>query len=228
MFLDNPLGGLDQLVHGGAIRGWGAPAIPDPVLYSVRGFDPSARAFVYSVNPRFGATEARLTRLRSPFRATLDFQASFGPRDLEQLLGRALRNGRRGDMRARRSAKEIAALYSRTVPNQYDELLEIADSLLLTKEQFRKLETANAAYVARRDSAWLVLGVELSQLGDIFDRSAAIQRQRVAIASVWNLARIEANALDAILDSVQLSMLPWPMGYLRRLAPGQQISFESR
>ena len=114
------------------------------------------------------------------------------------------------------------------MPNQYTELLEIADSLLLSKEQVQKLHTADAAYTARRDSAWLALGLELSQLGDTFDQSTAIQRQRAAVASVWNLARIEAKGLDAILNTIQLSMLPWPAGYLRRLAPGQQIAFESR
>ncbi|MFI5229442.1 MAG: carboxypeptidase-like regulatory domain-containing protein, partial [Gemmatimonadales bacterium] len=51
--LTNPLGGLDQLLHGtNNLRGWGTPATPDQTLYTVRGFDPSTSRFLYMVNPR--------------------------------------------------------------------------------------------------------------------------------------------------------------------------------
>lgn len=47
----NPLGGLDQLLHGAdKLRGWGTQPFPDPVLYHVRGFDPTSNRFLYEVN----------------------------------------------------------------------------------------------------------------------------------------------------------------------------------
>jgi hypothetical protein len=36
--LANPLGGIDQLLHGSdRLRGWGATPIPDGTLYQIRG-----------------------------------------------------------------------------------------------------------------------------------------------------------------------------------------------
>src|SRR6185503_7675177 len=67
--LSNPLGGLDLALHGNdRLRGWGLQAVPDPVLYNVRGFDPSSRRFSYEVNPRFGNTNPALSTARAPFR----------------------------------------------------------------------------------------------------------------------------------------------------------------
>lgn len=41
--LTNPLGGLDQALHGSSnLRGWGTQPFADPVLYNVRGFDPAS------------------------------------------------------------------------------------------------------------------------------------------------------------------------------------------
>src|SRR6185437_6191269 len=55
IYLTNPLGGIDQLLHGSTnLHGWGAASFPDPTLLVVRGYDPQANRFLYDVNPRFG------------------------------------------------------------------------------------------------------------------------------------------------------------------------------
>jgi hypothetical protein len=73
------LGGIDQLVHGGALRGWGTQAAPDPVLLVPRGFDaagPGGPRFRYDVNPRFADTRGRSTLFREPFRISMDFSST--------------------------------------------------------------------------------------------------------------------------------------------------------
>src|SRR5262249_23295046 len=53
----NPLTGIDALVHGSNnLHGWGAPASTDPNLLFVQGFDQTAQRYIYTVNPRFGAS----------------------------------------------------------------------------------------------------------------------------------------------------------------------------
>jgi hypothetical protein len=225
VFVENPLAGLDRLVNGSELRGWGTVSIPDPILYVVRGFDPAARQFLYAVNPRFGATSPRLTSLRAPFRLTLELQTSFAPPLPRQMLTRALRNGRSGDSRPRRTPQEIALLYATDVPNQYDGLLELTDSLLLTKAQVAALQAANVVYMARRDSAWLALGKDLSTFDDRYEVRAGLARQATATESVWQLAYDEAKKLDTMLNATQLQMLPWPSSYLRRLKPGEKIRY---
>lgn len=60
--VNNVLTGLDAIVHGpNHLAGWGDPGIPDPVLLYVQGFDPTAQAFHYAVNSRFGSGLASRT-----------------------------------------------------------------------------------------------------------------------------------------------------------------------
>ena len=125
VFIENPLTGIDRLVNGDRPRGWGTQALPDPVLYSVRGFDASARRFRYDVNPRFGATDPRLSAVRSPFRVTLELRAPFGASHSQQQLDRSLRDGRNGNSRPRSSVEHLRTQYARSVPNLYEEILEL-------------------------------------------------------------------------------------------------------
>src|SRR5262249_21391712 len=93
----NPLGGLDQLLHGANnLKGWGTQAQPDPVLYDVRGFDAAANRFKYEVNPRFGSTSPSINTIRAPFRLTLDVTVDVGRPLVDQQLDRWLRPGRGG------------------------------------------------------------------------------------------------------------------------------------
>jgi hypothetical protein len=66
IYLQNILAGIDQLVHGSNMRGWGSPATPDPVLFVPRGFDPGAQRFrsMYVVDSRPIITGAVLTDAR--------------------------------------------------------------------------------------------------------------------------------------------------------------------
>ena len=90
----NPLGGLDQLLHGANnLKGWGTQAQPDPILYDVRGFDAGTKTYKYEVNPRFGGTSPSNNTIRAPFRLTLDVSIDVARPLVDQQLDRWLRPG---------------------------------------------------------------------------------------------------------------------------------------
>lgn len=209
--LANPLGGLDQMLHGSRLRGWGAPALPDPVLYQVRGFDPAAGRFRYAVNPRFGDTRPAATVLRAPFRLTLDVRLDLGRPLPEQQLDKWLKPGRAGRPGARLTADDLKKRYSRNVPDPYARILQESDSLLLTREQSDAVAEAQQRYLARMDSLWTPLTEHLAALGDRFDATDALKRQEAAVDAAWELSRQDVQAaLPRVLSPTQLRLLPWP------------------
>src|SRR3989442_655623 len=97
----NLLGGVDLWLHGAAnLHGWGFAAAPDPVLLSVRGFDPVAQRFGYGVNGRFGATVAANGGVTVPFQIAIQAHLIVGPiapsRRVRALLGEPGAPGARG------------------------------------------------------------------------------------------------------------------------------------
>jgi hypothetical protein len=75
----NLLGGLDEWWHGAANRlGWGYATTPDPVLLYVRAFDPTTRAFRYTVNGRFGSVASAGGGVIVPFQIALQGRLTLG------------------------------------------------------------------------------------------------------------------------------------------------------
>jgi hypothetical protein len=207
--LTNPLGGLDQLLHGSRdLHGWGTSAMPDPVLYRVRGFDAAAQRFRYEVNPRFGDTRPARTLVRAPFRLTLDVSIDWGsPIDVQQ-LNRSLRPGRDGSRTVRRTAESLMESYSASVPDVYSMILEESDSLMLSPEQTGALKAAQVQYRERVDAIWTELARYLAALPDRFDAVAALKRQEDATDRAWEASRQEGATIKAILSELQQRMLP--------------------
>jgi len=215
-FLNNPLGGLDQLLHGSHLQGWGNASVPDPTLYFVRGFDATNQRFLYTVNPRFGDTRAANT-IQSPFRITLNVSMTFGPEIGLQQLDRWLLPGRNGFPGTKMSAADLKRRYARNVPDPYRPIMQQSDSLLLTSEQLRQLVDLSKAFNARVDSAWTELTTWMANLPDRFDSKAALQRQEETIDQVWEMDRIELQAeLPKVLSPVQLTMLPGQAAYFMK------------
>ena len=76
----NMLAGVDQLVHGSALlHPLARTAYPDPVLLQVRGFDPAARRYRYTVNRSFGDTPVHRALFQSPFRVAIALALNVGP-----------------------------------------------------------------------------------------------------------------------------------------------------
>jgi hypothetical protein len=209
--LSNPLGGLDQLLHGtDHLRGWGTQAYPNPILYTPRGFDDTNMRFNYQINPRFGDTRPTNTLLRVPLRVTLDVSLEVGRPFPQQMLNHWLNPGRNGRKGPRLTSKELQSRYAHNVPNPYKEILEESDSLLLTREQADQIQTADAAYRQRMDSVWKSLGDYFAALGDNFDSADALKRQQEAVDAGWEISRIDIQrTLPSILSPIQLKLLPW-------------------
>ena len=223
LFIENPLGGLDRLLHGNDIRGWGSRAAPDPVLLAVRGWDAQTSRFLYDVNPRFGATDPRFSTIRAPFRVTLNMSIPFGPTMPEQQLSRALRPGRNGIPGPRPDSASLHKRYARNVNNPIRSVLMERDSLLLTAEQVAALEPLEREFQQYADSLWGALAGEFARYGDRYDSKAALERQEAVIDAAWERARLVSIKLTDILTPVQLKLLPWPAGYLRTAKPGVKI-----
>ena len=212
LFFANPLGGLDQLVHGAEhLHGWGTFALPDPVLYAVRGFDPSANRFIYAVNSRFGDTRPNVTTTRAPFRVTLDISVNLAPEPYESFVKRWLRPGRHGFEGPRMTAAAIKRNYDRVIQDPYREILAESDSLLLNRTQVDSLTHAQSSYRAARDSVLLEFTTYLANQGDDYDVKEATKRQLAAFEATTELGHVSIRrVLPTILDKLQLRMLPYP------------------
>jgi hypothetical protein len=158
--LQNPLGGIDQLLHGNDdLRGWGQPGIPDPLLLKVKGFDPNAQRFVYDVNPRFG--EARRNAFYLPF--TLRIQASyrFHRVDDRQWTIRMFGYDPEGHD-SLPGVKTVATRLRRTWGggadrNLFQQAINQRDTILLLDEQITRLVALNRQYEEEMDGLTLTV-----------------------------------------------------------------------
>lgn len=214
--LINPLGGLDRLVHGSRnLHGWGTPALPNPILYNVRGFDPSGERFLYQVNPRFGDTRPAATTVTAPFRVTLDIAVDLSAPQLQQFVERWVKPGRGGYPGPRLPARVIRRSYDRVTPDPFTGIMELSDSLMLSVDQIRSLMEADRDYRAARDPAFDSLATYLAGLGDRYSVAEAMRRQRAALDTVWEAGHVAIRrTLPRVLTRIQRRMLPYPASLL--------------
>ena len=208
--LTNPLGGLDQLLHGSNdLRGWGTQPFADPVLYNVRGFDAANDRFVYQVNPHFGSTNPAFNTLRAPFRLTLDVSMTLGRPATEQQLERWLNPGRAGRPGPKLTSDELVKRYIRTVPDPYQPIIQESDSLLLTAQQLDAVRGAQTRWQQRMNDHWKKLGDYFESLPEVYDVADAYKRQEDASDEGWAVSwRSVREELGQILSPVQLALLP--------------------
>jgi hypothetical protein len=143
VFLKNALGAIDYLMHGKDGRhGWGDEQWSDATLLTVRGFDPGARRYAYSVNPRFGATDGMGVMFRNPFSLTfkviLDFSTSIQKQSL-----------RNRSANAGVPVGDTTVLYSlarMTAISAYRQALNLAEAMRLTPAQVQTLDSLDLAY----------------------------------------------------------------------------------
>jgi hypothetical protein len=75
----NVLTGLDQLFNGASnMKGWGSGQRGDATLLEVRGFNPTTRSFIYTVNEGFGQTRRGPNSLRQGFSMTISARVAIG------------------------------------------------------------------------------------------------------------------------------------------------------
>ncbi len=134
--LMNPLAGLDQLLHGSDnLRGWGQPTFVDNTLLYVRGFDPTAKAFRYVVNERFGSNALSRSALRNPFQIALTARLQVGVDRQRQLLEGML-NASTGN----RPRLDVRMIARRLAPDPIRPMLDLRAQLKLTPAQVTALK----------------------------------------------------------------------------------------
>lgn len=213
---ENPLAGIDQLVHGeSGLRGWGSQAAPDPVLLVPSSFDANTQVYRYDVNPRFGDTRAFRTLSRIPFRVVVDVRMDLStPYDL-QTLRRALEPIKARDAKtkqvtwARRNADSVAGLYLSRTSNLHRMLLAESDSLFLTKEQIASLLKADSVYSAKVRSLYLPLSQFLASQKDGVAGKAALDSVKATTKLYWPLFWEQVDIVQPIVTPQQKELMPF-------------------
>jgi hypothetical protein len=208
IYLQNALGGIDQLVHGDDLRGWGASATADPVLFVPRGFDANARRFRYDVNPRFGDTRGARTLVREPFRISMDFSLNLSTDYDVQELRRALEPVRRGKAWERRTADSLTAFYLSNTSDIHRALLTESDSLFLTNAQIATLRHADSAFSAQVRTLFVPLGQYLAQFQDGIAGKPALDSVSATRKSYWKIFWQQPEIAGETLTPMQLELFP--------------------
>ena len=215
--LANPLGGIDQLLHGSdKLHGWGTTPIPDQTLYQIRGFDQTARRYIYQVNSRFGNTDPALNTFRSPFRMTLDVRMRLGPNPNEQSVVLNMRikpplAGTRATADTIKNRYVCGASGTNGYSDIYRFMLRLADSLALSREQVGKLQAEQKVMRARADTVYGALANYLAGLPKEYDVKDAAKHVTDAENEMWKLIYAEAPFLRETLTSGQARLLPLPL-----------------
>lgn len=210
VIFENPLGGLDQLLHGERnLRGWGTRAAPDPVLLVPRSFDASTQRFRYDVNPRFGDTRAFRTLSRQPFRVTIDFSLDFSvPYDVQQLR-RAVEPIKRKNGWERRGADSIAEIYLQRTSNLHRLLLAESDSIFLTAPQISALLRADSTYGDSVRALYRGLGQFLAGRPEGAVGKIELDSVTAATKKYWPLFWDQVDLVEKILTPQQRELLPF-------------------
>jgi hypothetical protein len=207
IYLQNILAGVDQLVHGSNMRGWGSPATPDPVLFVPRGFDASTQRFRYDVNPRFADTRPNRTLLREPFRIVIDFSLQLSTDFSLQQLRRAVEPVKTNDGWHRRSADSIAAFYLSNTSSVHRGLLAESDSLLLTRAQVTALQRADSAFSERVRGVYRELGEFLAR-GEGTAGKAELDSANTIRKAYWRIFWEQPEIADSIVTATQKELYP--------------------
>lgn len=207
--VQNVPAGVDALVHGTSrLHGWGQPAIADPTLLTVRGFDASTRQFRYEVNQRFGDTRPSSTVARAPFFVTLEARLQLGRIPVTQAIEQVMAPGRtRGSNRL--GPAELRARLAGTVVDPIRQIMAVKDSLsIVTKEQLVRLSALQRRVGAQQDSIWTPVVEFLSKQRRDYDAAATMARVYEAQCAVFDGVVRAMREVKEILSPEQIRELP--------------------
>jgi hypothetical protein len=215
LFINNLLGGLDQLVHGArGLRGWGGQSTVDPVLLVPRGFDPSTRRFRYDINPRFAETRPTRSLVRDPFRITLDMNVRLHTDFKIQSLRRAIEPVKTGAGWARRSEDSLTALYLSRTSSVHRVLIDQSDSLFFNTDQLAKLRAADSLFAERVRAIYRPLARYLATFDGKVVSRAAVDSADVADKAYWKVFWEQPEIADPILTPTQRDLMELLKGLL--------------
>lgn len=208
--LQNVLVGVDQLLHGSELRGWGQPIIPDRTLLYVRGFERSpvgsGGSYRYQVNEHFGTASGRNSAFRVPFQVGLQGRLALG-RDPARQQVRQLFGG--ADGRAPTRADYVTRM-SRLVPNPFLQAIALDDSLklALSPEQKQRLGALSDSLKPRSDKLVEEIADILAGAGRNPDPMVIFARVGGKTADARKLAEDAIAQLRGTLSREQFEKLP--------------------
>ncbi|MEO8946068.1 MAG: hypothetical protein ABI338_06175, partial [Gemmatimonadaceae bacterium] len=211
VYLENVLGGVDQLLHGANnLRGWGSQPVVDPVLLVPTGFNPTTREFNYTVNPRFADTRGYNTLVRNPFRITLDFSINLSTEYPLQQLRRAVEpvRGPNGNGWTRRSADSLTAFYLAGTSSIDKMVLANSDSLFLSKVQIATLQHDDSVFSARVIANYTQLANFLASRGDAEPGKAELDSAKNADKRYWEIFWEQPEIADSAITPSQRELVP--------------------
>jgi hypothetical protein len=208
LFINNLLGGVDQLVHGaGGLRGWGGQQFVDGTLLIPRGFDAAARRFRYDVNPRFAETRPSRMTMRDPFRITLDVNLKLHTNYDMQSLRRAIEPVRVGDRWTRRTEDSLTALYLRRTSSIHRLLVDESDSLFLSTDQLAQLRVKDSVFADGVRAIYRPLAQYLASFEGTRPTQAALDSVSRATKAYWKLFWQQPEIADSVLTPVQRDLV---------------------
>jgi hypothetical protein len=200
----NVTAGVDYLLHGrNNLHGWGQFPQPDPTLLVVRGFDPVAQTFHYSVNPQFGQPLGGGI-LRTAFRIALQARITLGADPQYQPLMRAITAGF-GSSEA--TIRRQLATKLNNVPALILQLAAADTGALgLALKQRADLQGVADSLTPKFQAAIDSLTIELMQMGPVTAPRRALLQQR----SEYARSLVEAGLARTreIVTPSQWSKLP--------------------
>ena len=205
--LQNTLVGIDQLLHGDNLRGWGQPVFADRTLLYVRGFDPATQAFKYQVNEHFGTPSGANSPFRVPFQIGLQGRLAVGQDPARQQIGRMFGTGADGKPL---SKEEWKTRLARVVPNPFQRTMQLDDSLklALTVDQKARLNVLSEAIAVKADRIAEELADVLTSAGVAPDPSVIGARMQGKTQEARKVAEQSVADLQATLTAGQWSKLP--------------------
>ncbi len=215
VYFENVLGGVDQLLHGGnGLRGWGSQPVIDPVLLVPHGFDPAAKQFSYTVNPRFADTRMANTLTRNPFRITIDFSFELSVDYDVQQLRRAVEPVKGPHGYARRTADSLTAFYLSNTSDIHKALIENSDSLFLTTAQIAQLQHDDSVYSERVRALYGPLGRFLAEHEGRDPGKAELDSVKNTEKAYWKIFWEQPEIADSAVTPAQRELFPVLKGML--------------
>ena len=205
--LQNALVGVDQLLHGNNLHGWGQPVIADRTLLFVRGFDATTNTFKYQVNEHFGTPNGANSAFRVPFQIGLQGRLTVGQDPARQQIGRMFGTGADGKPL---SKEEWKTRLARVVPNIFQRTLTLDDSLklaLTTVEKTRLAELSNDIAV-KADRIAEELADVLTSAGVAPDPQVIGARMQGKTAEARKVVEQSVADLQKTLTAEQWARLP--------------------
>ena len=215
-YLNNVLGGIDQVLHGASrLHGWGQGAYPDPVLLHLRGFDPAGGRFIYAVNPQFGSSAISQLAYRHPVRLTVDFRVDVGRDPETQAIEQSMKTAERyGYDGSASKLTEFFILLAQPRAFNLENILRVKDSLGLSVGQTGEILVLQKRHRAVSDSIFAGLAAYLFGRQGNYSGEATRQVWHDAISRVVRSSVTATEGARALLSSEQLDWLR-----SRRLAP---------